>query len=79
MKQRRANRKLNESYNECIALQLKEKRALDDVFSALARAKEGTEERRKVINLINGQYGSYLRICLLKNPLQKKLRVLMTV
>lgn len=56
----KANRKLNESYNECIALQLKEKRALDDVFSALARAKEGTEERRKVINLINGQYGSYL-------------------
>ena len=53
-------RKLNESYNECIALQLKEKRELDDVFSALARAKEGTEERRKVINLINGQYGSYL-------------------
>lgn len=42
------------------ALQLKEKRELDDVFSALARAKEGTEERRKVINLINGQYGSYL-------------------
>lgn len=39
---------------------MKEKRALDDVFSALARAKEGTEERRKVINLINGQYGSYL-------------------
>jgi hypothetical protein len=39
---------------------LKEKRALDDVFSALARAKEGTEERRKVISLINGQYGSYL-------------------
>lgn len=56
----KANRKLNESYNECIALQLKEKRELDDVFSALARAKEGTEERRKVINLINGQYGSYL-------------------
>lgn len=56
----KANRKLNESYNECIALQLKEKRALDDVFSALARAKEGTEERRKVISLINGQYGSYL-------------------
>ena len=56
----KANRKLNESYNECIALQLKEKRALDDVFSALDRAKEGTEERRKVINLINGQYGSYL-------------------
>ena len=56
----KANRKLNESYNECIALQLKEKRALDDVFLALARAKEGTEERRKVINLINGQYGSYL-------------------
>lgn len=39
---------------------MKEKRALDDVFSALARAKEGTEERRKVISLINGQYGSYL-------------------
>lgn len=39
---------------------MKEKRELDDVFSALARAKEGTEERRKVINLINGQYGSYL-------------------
>lgn len=56
----KANKKLNESYNECIELQLKEKRSLDDVFSALARAKEGTEERRKVINLINGQYGSYL-------------------
>ena len=56
----KANKKLNESCNECIELQLKEKRSLDDVFSALARAKEGTEERRKVINLINGQYGSYL-------------------
>lgn len=56
----KANRKLNESYNECITQQLKEKRALDDVFSALNRAKEGTDERKKVIELINGQYGSYL-------------------
>lgn len=30
------------------------------MYFRLARAKEGTEERRKVINLINGQYGSYL-------------------
>ena len=45
------------SYDELI---LKERRSLNDLYGALSRAKDGTEARRKIIALINSQYGKYL-------------------
>lgn len=39
---------------------LKEQRSLDSLFDALKRSKEGTEERKTLINEINNTYGQYL-------------------
>ena len=51
---------LNESTKSYDAELLKEQRSLNDLYGALNRAKEGTEARRKIIALINSQYGKYL-------------------
>lgn len=56
----KAQQKLNAAYKDFTAEYLKEYRALNDVFFALQRAGEGTNERRKMIALINKQYGKYL-------------------
>lgn len=39
---------------------IKEQRSLDNVFGALRRTGEGTEERRRLVNLVNETYGKYL-------------------
>ena len=55
-----AQKTLNESTKNYDAQVLKEQRSLNDLFGAMSRAKQGTDERRKLIGQINTQYGKYL-------------------
>lgn len=53
-------KKVNEAVSEFTAETLKEERSLNALFDATKRAGQGTEERKKLIDQINKQYGKYL-------------------
>lgn len=55
-----AQKRLNESMTEFNSILAREEQGLHTLFSALEKAKEGTEGRRKAINDINAAYGKYL-------------------
>lgn len=53
-------KKVNEAVSEFTAEALKEEMSLNALFDATKRAGQGTEERKKLIDQINKQYGKYL-------------------
>ena len=48
------------AYNEFKKEMIKEKNAINNIFTALKKTNEGTEERQKLIKKINEVYGEYL-------------------
>ncbi len=52
--------KLNKTFNEFTVEAAKEERSLSSLFDALKRTNSGTDERKKMIKAVNGQYGQYL-------------------
>ena len=56
----KAQKRLNATFDEFQAKSQNERRALNDVYDAIKRTTEGTNERKRAIDVFNKDYGKYL-------------------